>query len=330
MADTRGQKLAELEQDLITNATQYSFIQAYKLLCQLVLAKKAEPLKVIRIRPALTLSLMRSEVVSIEKVFVDEKNELYFLEVNLMGLYGQSSPLPKFFTEEIMQAHAKESDAARLFLDLIHQRLYQLLFEAQTRNLPHINPNGKNQIYDFMFSLIGFRDKVWLNDFPDPSFLLRNINLFRHQKGTASGLKQLVSRLFTHSSVEVSQYETRDLVMPKSQRFTLAQQGDCLGVSTLLGHKIKDSQSKILIAINPISEQEFNFWINTPQNWLSLKQLIRYFVVQPLLIDIKLVIEHGDLLTLSLDNAQPAKLGLNTWLHPDSQHHTVQSQMRLL
>ena len=42
-------------------------------------------------------------------------------------------------------------------------------------------------VYEFMFSMVGFKDELWLRKFPEPALILRNINIIRHQKGTVAG-----------------------------------------------------------------------------------------------------------------------------------------------
>lgn len=305
-----------MEHELLNNASKYSFIEAYKLLCEYVQAQRLDPIHLVRLRPVLGLSHGRTQVVSIEKEIRSDNSFIYFINVNLPGLYGNSSPLPKFFTEELTQAAHKEHNEARLFLDLIHQRLFQLLFAAKTQHLPHFAKNGKKTIHDFMFSMIGFRDQAWLSRFPDPAFILRNIHLFRHQKGTAVGLRLLLADLFKRADIKVQQFVPRWLSIEAEQQLSLNRQANQLGVSALLGHKMQEAQAKLIIHISPISADEYNYWCINKTNWWALKELVKYFANQPLLIDLAIEIEPENKFDLTLEHSseQGFALGRNTWL----------------
>lgn len=302
-------------EELLQNASKYSFLEAYKLLCESVQAQKLNPLHVVRLRPVLGLSHSRTQVVSVEK---QQQNDrvLYFLNVNLPGLYGSNSPLPKFFTEELIQASHKEQDEARLFLDLIHQRLFQLVFAAKAQHLPHYLDNGKQGIHDFMLAMAGFRNQSWLANFPDRTFILRNLHLFRHQRGTAAGLKLLLTDLFRNAEVNIVQFVPRWLSIQLQQQLALNSQANQLGVNALLGDKMQETQAKLRIEISAVSAQEYNYWCINQDNWLALKELVQHFVVQPLLIDLELEVEPQGKFDLTLEHSlqQGFALGRNTWL----------------
>lgn len=334
-----------MEIELLKNASKYTFIEAYKRLCEITLAQKLNPIDVVRIRPVLGLSHARTQVVSIEKCVIKQNEEtnqndetsqfLYYLNVNLPGLYGNASPLPKFFTEELIQASHKEHNEARVFLDLIHQRLYQLFFQAKTQHLPHYLDKGKENIHNFMFSMVGFRNQSWLEQFPDKAFILRNINLFRHQKGTAEGLRLLVKRLFKRAEVQVDECVPRCLLIENQQQLLLGQQANLLGSNTLLGDKMQDSQSKLMVRISPVSASEYNHWCINKDNWRAFKQLIKYFINQPLLVDVTMEIEPEDKFNLTLEHSGHLAfvLGRNSWLLGDSDGNktaTITAPLKLI
>ena len=329
MANGNGLTVIERESQLIEQASRYSFIQAYKQLCELAIIQKLDAAKKVRIRPNLAMSYARSEVVAIVKEMQSETDFVYFLEVNLMGLYGQNSPLPKFFTEEIIQAQKKELHASRIFIDVIHQRLYQLYFEAKTKYAGHLQKPVQHQLYEFMFSMIGFKGEQWLTYFPDPAFIINNINLFRHQKGTVSGLKSLLSRLFDNAAVEIMQCQQRTLVLPLSQRSKLGVDASSLGGCALLGHKLKEKQSKLVIQITPLSDKQFDYWINHDKHWRSLQYLIRYFLIQPFVVELRVKTENSQNYELSLSNEKNIQLGRNTWLSAKKEQTLIEAQLRL-
>src|SRR5882762_10124157 len=114
MVPSTGQSPADLKNSLLSEGHRFSFFQAARLLKRL----QGEDL---RIRPELSFGFPSADVSSIEQR-PDQKG--YRLTATFLGLYGVSSPLPAFYTEELLR---DESGAARDFLDIVHQRLYALL-----------------------------------------------------------------------------------------------------------------------------------------------------------------------------------------------------------
>jgi type VI secretion system protein ImpH len=319
-----------IEQELLSNASKYTFIEVYKILCELAISSKLDPIQVVRIRPVLGLQRARTQVVSVTKQQDPELPLLYFLDVNLPGLYGNASPLPKFFTEELVQASHKDQNQTRVFLDLIHQRLYQLLFAASTQPLPHYGENGRKSLYDFMFSMVGFKDDIWLQNFPDPAFILCNINIIRHQKGSVIGLKNLMQNIFSKVQVDIQQCVVRQVNIRGRQQLGLNKQANKLSFNAVLGGTTEDIQSKIIVSIAPVAAKEYKKWCLTPKYWSALQNLIRYFVGQALLVDLRIdVITNNSMAFTLLANEQFA-LGRNTWLNQDDQRKLMTAPLTLL
>jgi len=314
MATENGHSYQLIEAQLLKRATNYSFVQGYKLLCECVIAQKRDPIHLVRIRPVLGLSLPRSEIYQIIKHIQDDGTFIYFIDVNISGLYGNSSPLPKFFTEELIQAALKDQNQARIFLDILHQRLYQLLFQAKTYLQPYFEDSSKQTLHEFMFSMAGFRDQAWLRSFPDPAFVLRNINLFRYHKGTAAGIRLLIEKLFKNTKVTIEQCYEHWFHIPRNQRLGIGKQGHKLGENTLLGNKMNETLGKVIIHISVISAKEYKYWFNNEKNWSGLKSLLRYFIGQPLIIELKLEVENNPQFLFQLNHKNKFTLGRNTWL----------------
>ena len=54
----------------------------------------------------------------------------YRIEANFFGLYGVTSPLPTFYTEDLIDEMRQGHSAGRDFVDILHAALYPLLFRA--------------------------------------------------------------------------------------------------------------------------------------------------------------------------------------------------------
>ena len=78
-------------------------------------------------RPELSLAFPASDISSIEEL---PSGNGYQITATFFGLYGASSPLPAFYTEDLFSDARKDSTAARDFIDILHRRLYLLLVES--------------------------------------------------------------------------------------------------------------------------------------------------------------------------------------------------------
>lgn len=297
--------------------TKYSFVEAYRSL-QLDLQRRGfSGVDRIRVSPLLDLNYPRSEVADVQECY-DHNGDIYFdMRVNLMGLYGSLSPLPKFITEELIQGVSRDEWGAKLFLDILHQHLYALLYRTRIRYLPHNTEAQKRNNPALLLSLAGLENSGWFHDFPDQQFLLRHINIFRHQRSTATGLKTLFKGLFKTKNVSLKECDARHVNIPFEQQTQLQDNTAVLGEASILGHQLSDVQGKITINIHEVSELTFNYWVMSHGHWQALSHLIREFLGMPLIIWLFFEVETN---TSYIDSEK--QLGRNTWL-AKSQNHTT-------
>jgi len=125
-------------EDLQEHSHEYDYFQAVKLLKRYKEAnqeqsstsrrrRKREKVNetTLKIRE-LSLDYADSDI---NDVYVDNEGNIE-LTTNFMGLYGISSPLPAYYTEELLDDQWDGDDAPRDFLDIIHQHLYPMLYSA--------------------------------------------------------------------------------------------------------------------------------------------------------------------------------------------------------
>ncbi len=303
-------------ENVIATPSKYTFSQAYRCLLRELSQNGFEDPERIRVSPLLDLNFPRSEVAKVERGY-DEKGDLYFImQVNLMGLYGSLSPLPKYITEELLQSVGRDEWGAKVFLDILHQHLFQLVYQARTRYLPHYlatNPKPhalSNQA--MMESLGGLSSAAWYQTFPDKAFILRHINVFRHQRGTVLGLKQLLAGLLKVKQIAISQCQRRRIYLPQEQQTQLGLNASSLGKSAVVGHCLSDVEGKVTVSAKGIAESVFDYWVMSNKNRDTLKAMIRDFVGNPLILWLSLEIEPS-----SRDpkvGEDDVNLGLNAWL----------------
>ena len=118
--------------DLLDHGWSYSFFQALRLLRRRFSsgdASSGTPEDYIRVRPDLNLSFPAADIAKIEADESAEQKQ-FRITATFFGLYGASSPLPTFYTEDLILEAGQDESVSRDFLDIFHHRLYGLLFQA--------------------------------------------------------------------------------------------------------------------------------------------------------------------------------------------------------
>lgn len=323
---------SQLEKRLLDNASTYTFFQAVRILRRIVKNRGLDPKSAIRIRPALSMNRPRSSIVSIRKLEVDTSQgspagaltvaaPLYEIETSFLGLYGASSPLPNFYTEDLIYANQEDQDGARQLLDIFHQRIYQLYMDSLEKYRPLFELTEQDpgsQFLSVLWSVVGLREDRIRRQFPDPHIFLRYILLFASRQRSATGLQSMLED-FTGYQVTVEQCIERLLHVPKRHRLCLGVNAHNLGENSLVGDSAVEYTGKILIVIGPVPHKVFSELVSDKAKWPMLIALIKYYLKTPVECDLAIKLNTSDASPLQLGNERWAKLGLNSWVHHQHQ-----------
>src|SRR5919108_3991821 len=106
----------------------------------------------VRVRPELSLAFPAADIAGIEK-----RGEGYLVTARFLGLYGPASPLPTFYTEELLDEAAADACATREFLDIVNHRLYNLFFAcaAKYRLFYQVAEGERREGIERLFCLAG-------------------------------------------------------------------------------------------------------------------------------------------------------------------------------
>jgi predicted component of type VI protein secretion system len=75
----------------------------------------------VRLRPSVSLAFPSCDIESVEEI--EDGHPPYRLTAAFLGIYGAHSPLPSFYSEEIL-FRSEDVDPVRGFLDIFNNRLY--------------------------------------------------------------------------------------------------------------------------------------------------------------------------------------------------------------
>lgn len=234
-------KLPHLIEDLLHNPSAYSAFQALYLVETNLGGKSVvgdDPPAFICLAPAAEMTFPAGEI---RRCRMDERDR-FRLEMNFMGLFGVDSPLPQFFND-ITAFDTPQGAELRGFLELFNQRLYHLLYEAWKKMCLHASRDGVASLYcRYLEALYGGSGTCRQTGRFDYAGILANrvkngqslADMLKDFLGCPATVKQNIPNW-----IELE--ETRPL-----------GSGLTLGDNTMLGNRLMDVNSKILLRLGPL------------------------------------------------------------------------------
>jgi type VI secretion system protein ImpG len=306
-------------EDLILHGHEFSFGQVMRLARLHLGAGGARELHTVpwqervRVRPELSLAFPAADLARVE-CSGDQLAEL-LVTTTFLGLYGSSSPLPTHYTEYLLHEASSDSSASRDFLDLLHQRLYQLYFQCWSKYRLFIRVAEEKNPRDLerLFCLIGLGEMEQRDMVPEAASLLRYAGLLSQHPRSAAGLETMLRDALGTKALSVEQWVLRQVPIPADQQMRLGITNQCLGLDTFVGMKISDRMGKFRIHIGPLTRQEFNSFLPGAPKYQKLVRLTRLYLVDPLEFDLDITMIAGEAQPIRLGEPSGPRLGWNSW-----------------
>ena len=308
-----------LKLELLKKGHQFSFFQVIRLLRLLVLEsekteeKETEEGKKIRIRPELSLAFPASDVLKIEEMTGD--TSAFLVTATMLGLYGSSSPLPTFYTEDLLDEENEDLSVTRDFIDIFNHRLYLLLFRCWTKYrefLQLVEENNPKDLEKF-FCLLGLGEKELRGNLQESYSLIRYIGLFTQFPRSALGLETLLQDALGGVPVEVIPCVQRKVKIPPDQRLHIGPSGNALGENTYLGEEIDDRMGKFHLQIGPLQSKQFHSLLPGNPSHPRLAFLTKFYLTDPLEYDLELILAEKEAKPICLGAPMWSRLGWDTW-----------------
>ncbi len=322
MAGADRAAAANLEATVLKEPRNYGYFQVYRLLRQIggsVTSVEGDVEQRIHIRPNLTLAFPESDV---DRIDLIEEGNGYRITSNFMGLYGVSSPLPTFYTEDLIDERSHDQSAQRDFVDIFNYSVYHLLFRAWSKSRPMIKVIEERdaRFIDRLFAFIGLGEPRVRENLPEQQRLLRHIGLLTQFPRSALGLQTLLGDALGGVRVRVSGCIPIRVEIPEDQRMILGRANGSLGEDSYLGEEIVDRNTNILVRIGPLPYETFHQLLPGEELNLRLKFYTKFYTVNPVRTEVELVLERGQAKPARLGADDDARLGLDTWLYAGEHH----------
>lgn len=348
MGTETGSTSADLERDVLDNCQEYDFFQAVRLLTLLGERDEANPrAPKLRMRPELTLDYPPFDIANIERLperAGHDDDFGYGISTTFMGLYGTASPLPSFYTEELLDQAQDDEHATRGFLDVVHFHVFPLLYQAWSKyrfGLKAVEQDDA-QYWDYLFSLIGLHDADLRAKVPEPFRVLRYLGILTQQHRSLVGLETILADFLHGMPVNIESCAPRNVRIPVEQRCRLSMQSPglspTLGNNSALGEHIADRTGRINIRIGPMPAEEYGRFFLKPDRMRFICFMLSYFLVQPLECELVLVVQPESIESTTLGGndwskmlgvTEWARLGQDTWLVAGTNSEPVEIHLRL-
>lgn len=319
-----------VSRELLEKGNRFSFIQAVRLLRHLFAGgepgdaasegREAERFlrRRLRTRPALSLDFPPGDIVSVERDEADpERGDARFrITAAFLGLYGASSPLPTFYTEDLFEEAREDASATREFLDIVNSPLYPLLFMIWSKYRLGIKVVEERSPRDLerLFCLAGFGDVSVREGAGEAYGLIRYAGLFTQSPRSALGLERLLTDALDAPRLSVIPAVPRKARIPDDQLLRLGMAGKRLSANCFLGRHIRDRMGQFRIRIGPVDAGTFLEWRPDGAAFDRLRTLVRVYMDQPLQWDLEVVLDRGEVATARPGVEAWGRLGWSTWL----------------
>lgn len=276
----------------------------------------------VRLRPASELAFPAADVAAVARR-EGGMGPPYALVTAILGLYGAGSPLPAYYSEEILRAEAAgEDDPVRLFLDVLNHRLLSLLYAAWAKYRWEFRfaADASDRVSRQVLGLAGLpdaatREAVGL----PPARLLRYAGVLLQRPRGASLVAGAVSDYFEDVPVRVRECVPRWVRLAPEDRLRLGRASSRLGEETVLGSAVPDRGGKCRIEVGPLDLERYRAFLPGGRFWEPLGRLVRLLLADPLEWDLELGLRGEEVPPLRLVSGEGAvRLGRTSWLQGEA------------
>jgi type VI secretion system protein ImpH len=310
----------DIKAELLNRPHAFSFFQIIRILRFLESGRnrgersRGKKTAAISVRPELSLAFPAADVSGIEPV--EDENGGFRVTATFLGLYGTSSPLPTFYTEDLLEEKAEDGNVTRDFMDMLNGHLFQLLFRCWTKYRLYLevveeeNPRHTSRL----FCLLGLGDEHLRKEVPESYRFLRYLGLVIQHPRSALGLETVLGDALGGITTDVIPCLPRMAKVPEDQRCCMGLSGSRLGEDAFIGEELLDRTGKFRLRMGPVTGDQFRGLLPGSADHRLLASLTDFYLAAPLEYDLEILIKQGEVATACLGGPQWAHLGWNTWV----------------
>ena len=282
--------------------------------------------EIFRFRAGPSLAFPTRDVAEVKEITSLESDESiavkpqYEVTANFLGLLGTVSPLPAFFSERVLQDEDAETNQRALF-DLFHHRLLSLFYKAglKYRYQFSFQEDCLDATSQRLLALAGFGPATSIQSAANrPASLLRYAGLLYHRPRSASVLQTALTDFLRGLRVAVTQCIPRWVPIQASQMVSLGRANGTLGMSAMVGSKVRTCVSSFRITLGPMPYEQFIRFLPPGSGFSDVIKFARLFITDLLDWDLELRVFEAGIPRVTVASTPPllmgSRLGWTSWL----------------
>lgn len=246
----------------------------------------------------------------------DDSPQIQFcLYVNFLGLFGSSTPLPVYYTEELIGDYVDDNYSTTDFIAAINEPIYRIYDQAKNkyRIFQQLVEHHPINLIERLFAFVGGSIESIRNNFNDPFDLLPYLGIFSMFPRSKEGLATILRSELVNCDIVIDEFVSSIQDVPECQIMQLGITNSVLGEVCYLGNKIKCIDGTIRVNVQCKNENDF---ISLMPDGLMYKKISGIFKVY--FIDRVNVIFHVVMKNLGKTEipigSDKHKLGINSFL----------------
>ena len=239
------------------------------------------------------------------------------LLAHFFGLLGANGPLPLHLTEYAHERclHDRDHTFAR-FLDVFNHRLMLLFYRAWASAQPNVSFDRpeSDRFGDYVGSMCGIgAGSLHHRDAMPDIVKLHFAGRLACQTRNAEGLEAITHEFF-RIAARVGEFLGHWLQLPEDcqSQLGMSPEPKRLGISTVVGARVWDRQSKFRIALGPMGMVAYERFLPGGASLPTLIAIVRNYMGDELMWDVNLILTKKETPALQLGTG--ARLGWTTWL----------------
>ncbi len=263
----------------------------------------------VRLQPLLDLAFPTADVTAVQAPV--NADSPWLLTTTVSGLYGESSPLPTAYTEQLMALD--EPNAARGLLDVINHRLLSFLYRALRKY------RLRGDAHRVRFAALLGEDPAAADASGRAAHLLACAGCLAQRGGSAAALEASLDWWFPGVDAQVETCVPTWTRISQDQRSRLASANVRLGRDALLGAAIRSRGLTCRVAVHPRSAAEIATFLPGGAARAELQQLVASFNPGQLDVQCDIVVTGRTIAAARCGGS--ARLGYDTRLAGNPHHH---------
>lgn len=315
METTIEQSKLDIVEKLLKQPKSFNFYQAIRLIGHLLNYDEKHGLKGrLDIVPWLSLAFSGTDIRDIKW---DEEDNRFTLTASFFSLYGTTSPLPTFYTEQLIQDDNDDHIEVKALLDIFHQRLYSLLFLAWSKSRIYEQfAEYQDAFYQkVLYGYIGMSEEDVRKKIPNYQQLLKYASHWVSDSKSVWSLRDFLTDYFK-VPFHVFSFLRAIKPIPEEQYCLLGKDNHQLSKTSYLGSQFKSNSNSLLIQIGPLSAEVFPHFLSKMANIERLKLLLQLYIKQPFCFLIEVILDKGCFKPIHLTSETTSSLGVASWLAP--------------